>query len=70
MKANELDQVQCPFYKMSTDLTIICEGIIPETQDSIRYKRSGDKTKQIRTYCCGCYQKCERFDPISAKYEE
>lgn len=68
MKPSEA--VQCPFYVQSSERTILCEGVLPGTRDNIRFEKQKDRTTQLKKYCCGCYQMCERFNPISAKYEE
>lgn len=70
MRTRELIDIKCPFYGRSSDYVIICEGVIPGTMDSIRFKKSKDRTTQIKTFCCGCFEKCERYAPIAAKYEE
>lgn len=70
MRARDLIEIKCPFYDRATDYTIICEGVIPGTMDSIRFKKSKDRTTQIKTFCCGCYERCERYAPIYSKYAE
>lgn len=70
MRARELIEIKCPFYGRSSEYVIICEGVIPGTMDSIRFKKSKDRTTQIKTFCSGCYEKCERFAPIDSKYSE
>lgn len=70
MRARELIKIKCPFYSRSTSYTIICDGVIPGTMDSMRFQEARDKTTQVKTFCSGCYEKCERYAPIASKYEE
>lgn len=70
MRARELIEIKCPFYVQSSERVIICEGVIPGTRDSIRFKKYNDRTTQIKCFCSGCFEKCERYTPISSKYEE
>ena len=70
MRSRELIDVQCPFYICSGAEKIVCEGILPDTKDSIKYTCPKDKAKQFWDFCCGCFEKCERYAPIASKYEE
>lgn len=63
--------VKCPYYKHDNGKDrIVCEGLVPSTliQSSFRCKR--DFMQQIKTYCCGCYWRCEICTALDAKYEE
>lgn len=63
--------VKCPFYVSDNGKdTIICEGIIPGSNDHCVYKSQQDFKKQITVFCCEHYTKCERNCALTSRYEE
>lgn len=63
--------VQCPFYKFDDGKRrITCEGIIDDSSLALIYHNKADFDRQIGSYCCQSYTKCEVFELLNQKYEE
>lgn len=63
--------VQCPFYKFDDGRRrITCEGLIEDSSMSLIYHNKADYDRQIGSYCCRSYDKCEIFALLQNKYEE
>ena len=56
--------ILCPFYVANGSMDIICQGIIPDTTNQIRYKIKTDKITQQKAFCEGCYKRCEIYIAI------
>lgn len=68
-KLNGRDVV-CPFFGYHTQLNIVCEGPIPDTNVRIIFKRIDTKTLHFVTFCCGKWDYCEMARKTGEKYEE
>ena len=67
--------VKCPFYKYDDGKKrITCEGLIGSKEDSslaLIYRQKQDYERQINTFCCSHYTKCEVYRILMReKYEE
>lgn len=63
--------VKCPFYISDNGKNrIICEGLIPGSQDHSVFRKTDDYRLQIEVWCCDHFEKCEKFAALNKKYEE
>lgn len=65
--------IRCPFYHHDSlkDKTIVCEGVFDRTQCTHKFRRSGDRRRQMELFCAGSYKTCEIYRAImDAKYPE
>ena len=63
--------ITCPFYVSDNGKnTLICEGVIPGVNDHCVFERKSDFLLQVRTFCCGRNEYCERYRAIREKYDE
>lgn len=67
-KLNDRD-AKCPFFCTHTKDTIICEGIIPDSRDSLRFEGKNGKKIQYAVFCCWNYANCERYRALMEKYD-
>lgn len=77
MPANKYSTlVQCPFYQTSSFRPrqgirrISCEGLVEHSNLALNYRYQRDFTRQLETYCCRFYDKCEVYRMLMEKYEE
>ena len=63
---------QCPFYKSDDHQKrcIICEGLIDASTLALTYRRKVDYDKQLGSFCCEQYKKCEVYRMLMEKYEQ
>lgn len=64
--------VRCPFYKEDDGkLCIICEGFGCSRHLKQSFYNKADYERQIMTFCCQHYQKCEAYRLLmETKYDE
>lgn len=53
--------ILCPFYIAQGSTDIICEGTVPETTCTQRFKYKTDKQRQQESFCEGCFKRCEHY---------
>ncbi len=70
MKNTKMQDVVCPFFVNANTVSIQCEGVVPDTLDRMSFPSSRPKTLHMKTFCCGCYENCERYVAIMKKYQE
>lgn len=64
--------IQCPFYRGDDGKrTIKCEGIIPDSDVQLHYRRPSDFRQQMGIFCRNRYICCEIYRMLMEnKYEE
>lgn len=63
--------VQCPYYKRDDGRRrIICEGLVEAGNISLFYTRKDDYDRQMRTFCCKYYQRCEIYQALRSIYDD
>lgn len=62
--------VQCPFYRRSTERQIVCEGLTEKGNLTQSFRRMKDKEKHMGVYCCGRYRECRLYRMLMDKYHE
>lgn len=55
---------RCPFFKSHSKLTIVCEGVVPDTRSVMTFNELAFKDVQKDTFCDGSYENCEMFRSI------
>lgn len=60
---------ECPFFRSHKTMDITCEGVIPDTIETIRFLNSYQRKTQFDNYCCCHYDKCERYMAIKERYD-
>lgn len=60
----------CPFFRYHTQLNIVCEGAIPDTNVRILFPDRESKTLHYNTFCCGRWTYCEQAKKTEDKYED
>lgn len=62
--------VLCPFYKRDDDKTIVCEGIVEDSNICLRYRYEKLYRQQMELFCCDQYKKCEVYRMLMEKYQD
>lgn len=68
--------VQCPFYRSDVFQPkqrikrINCEGLVADSTLALNYRFQRDYFRQLETFCCRHYDKCEVYRMLMEKYEE
>ena len=58
----EGEAVLCPLFKAFTNSTIRCESHVPDSQTGeIRYASTKKCEFQRKTFCEGCWERCEHY---------
>lgn len=60
----------CPYYLGDEKKEIQCEGLESRSKIALRYERQDEKRRQMREFCCKCWERCEIYRMLSAMYEE
>lgn len=58
MARNEDPAVLCPFYKEENEVTLICEGPVPDATMRMRFHEKGKMKIYKLRYCDRDYRKC------------
>lgn len=63
--------VRCPFYRRDDGKRrIVCEGIIDDSSICLIFRYDNLFKRQIRTFCCEHYRKCEVYRMLMEKYKD
>lgn len=63
--------VRCPFYKRDDGKRrIVCEGIVDDSSICLIFRYDNLFKRQIRTFCCEHYRKCEVYRMLMEKYKD
>lgn len=55
-------RARCPLHIAYRQDEIMCKPAMPEAAATVhRYEDPELAVGQIRTYCCGCYERCEHY---------
>lgn len=68
-KLNDRD-AKCPFFASHTRDAITCEGLLPDTHETLHFLRRQDKQVQYNVFCCLRYERCERYQAIMLLYDD
>ena len=68
-KLNDRDAL-CPFFCAHTKLSVICEGVVPDSSVKMNFDSAKLKDIQYNVFCCGRYDYCEMYRAIQANYED
>lgn len=64
-------EVLCPFYREDDgSKRIRCEGLVDDSCIDLKFIFRKDYEKQITTFCCDKYKKCEVYKMLMKKYDE
>ena len=62
--------VTCPYYRTDDgQRKITCEGIIPDTSDTVRFENGEQCRRHLLVFCAARPQNCERYIAIKKTYE-
>lgn len=63
--------VVCPYYvRDDGKRRITCEGLVESGHISLFYTHKDDYHRQMRTFCCKYYQRCEIYQALRSIYDE
>lgn len=54
-------EIRCPFFIAHGGREIVCEGIIPDARNSLRFETIALKENQQHCYCEKNYERCEMY---------
>lgn len=64
-------KIKCPFFIGHDDHRIVCEGLLPGSRISNKFKRAGSKDRAENNLCAGDYARCPLCQAIMRfKYDE
>ena len=70
MDQRNSSDAQCPFFRAHTKESVICEGVIPDSQSVVRFEDEKSKQTQYSIFCCWRYQNCEMYQAVQNRYRE
>lgn len=62
--------IRCPFFLTEEGAEIRCEGLLPESQTVLRFKKREWKTKHLENCCREDYERCPLCKGLLEKYEK
>lgn len=63
--------VRCPFYKRDDGRRrIVCEGIMDDSSICLTFQFDNLFKRQMETFCCEHYDRCEVYRMLIQKYED
>lgn len=63
-------RARCPFFRRSTNNSIICEGIVERSTMQWRFGRTQDRDLQFSVFCCKKFENCELHKAVLEKYQD
>lgn len=75
MATSWLDRyAECPFYlrcdREKGRWTISCQGVTDASILQWRFRKKQDFEIQLRTFCCGKFERCEVYEMLEKTFEE
>lgn len=62
-------EVRCPFYLEGRGRQLRCEGVFPDTWNTVTFGTSEDRKGHMERLCCGRYRGCTLYDTLEKKYD-
>ena len=61
MSGRGANHIKCPYYIAHSDREILCEGHIPDSRITIKFRSDKQKAQQQHIFCEGCFERCEHY---------
>lgn len=60
--------VQCPYFRATSDRCVRCEGAIPGTVSTTAFRSCKGRKVHMERLCCGRYWECPQYQAADRKY--